>query len=284
MQPDSADVLKTGTIIQYPSIRISKGISVLPGQAELAILDDEVKEAERIKLIHKISNGIPLEILKKKSGVLATTLVHEIRNPLANISLAADILSLGQVEKEQHQFTDIIKRGVERINHILTSFLTAQNDEEIQSEPCSINQLLEEALLINRDRISLKKVVVRKNFAADDLTILVRKQEIKMALINIIVNAIEAMASTGGILILSSSLINGQCLIEIQDNGIGISEKNLPSIFDPYYTSKSGGLGLGLSTTMDILLSNCGTMDVRSEEGTGTHFMLRFNPVSKDSI
>jgi len=58
---------------------------------------------------------------------------------------------------------------------------------------------------------------------------------------------------------------------------MGISEKNLLNIFDPYYTNKPGGMGLGLSTTMDILLSNCGTMDVQSEEGAGTHFTLHFN-------
>ncbi|MEJ0082733.1 MAG: ATP-binding protein [Puia sp.] len=65
----------------------------------------------------------------------------------------------------------------------------------------------------------------------------------------------------------------------MEDNGMGISEKNLLNIFDPYYTNKPGGMGLGLSTTMDILLSNCGTMDVQSEEGSGTHFTLHFNPM-----
>jgi signal transduction histidine kinase len=277
MEVVSTDILQTSTIIQYPSIRISKRINSIKDQTQVAMVDNVLIEAERIRLLKKISNGIPLEILKKKSGVFATSLVHEVRNPLTNINLAADILSLGSSDEEQEKFINIIKRGVERINDILTTFLTAQNEDEIHAESCSVVDLMEEVLAINKDRLALKKVVVRKNFSPDNLNILVKKPEVKIALINIVVNAIEALPPADGILTLSSSLKNDQCILEIEDNGIGISEKNLANIFDPYYTNKPGGMGLGLSTTMDILLSNCGTMDVQSEEGSGTHFTLHFN-------
>jgi signal transduction histidine kinase len=279
MQGGSSDILKTSTIIQYPSIRISKRTNADSDKTQLAVVDNELEEAERIRLLHKITAGIPLQILKKKSGVFATSLVHEVRNPLTNINLAADILGLGSLSEEQEKFVAIIKRGAERINHILTSFLSSHNEDEIHAECCSVNELIEEVLAINKDRISLKHVMVNKNFGAGDLNILVKKQEIKIALINIIVNAIEALPPTNGILTLSTGIKNDQCIIEIEDNGIGISEKNLLNIFDPYYTNKPGGMGLGLSTTMDILLSNCGTMDVQSEEGSGTHFTLHFNQI-----
>ena len=85
------------------------------------------------------------------------------------------------------------------------------------------------------------------------------------------------MPPENAILKIKTRLLNNQCIIEIEDNGKGISEKNLPNIFDPYYTNKPGGMGLGLSTTMDILLLNCGSLDVQSEEGSGTHFTLCFN-------
>ena len=277
MQSGSSDFLKTSTIIQYPSIRISKKTSADSDKTQLSVLDNAFEEAERIRLLHKITTGIPLQILKKKSGVFATSLVHEVRNPLTNINLAADILGLGSLSEEQEKFVAIIKRGAERINHILTNFLSSHNEDEIHAESCSVNELIEEVLAINKDRISLKHVIVRKNLRAGDLNILVKKEEIKIALINIIVNAIEALPPTHGILTLSTGIKNDQCIIEIEDNGMGISEKNLLNIFDPYYTNKPGGMGLGLSTTMDILLSNCGTMDVQSEEGSGTHFTLHFN-------
>ena len=277
MEVGSTDIFKTSTIIQYPSIRISKKANANSDKAELAVVDNAFEEAERVRLLHKITTGIPLQILKKKSGVFATSLVHEVRNPLTNINLAADILSLDNLSAEQEKFVGIIKRGVERINHILTSFLGSQSEGEILSESCSVNDLIEEVLTINKDRIGLKLVVVKKYFTAADPEIMVKKQEIKIALINIIVNAIEALPPANGVLTLRTGIKNDQCIIEIEDNGMGISEENLVNIFDPYYTNKSGGMGLGLSTTMDILLSNCGTMDVQSEEGTGTHFTLHFN-------
>jgi two-component system, sporulation sensor kinase E len=281
MEAGSADILQTSTIIQYPSIRISRKTNAGSDKTQLAILEDASKEAERVRLLHKITAGIPLQIIKKKPGVFSTSLVHEVRNPLTNINLAADILSLGSLNEEQEKFVGIIKRGVERINHILTSFLSSHNEDEIYAESCSINELIDEVLAINKDRIGLKNVIVRKNFAAGDLNIMVRKQEIKIALINIIVNAVEALPAADGVLTLTTGIKNNQCVIEIEDNGMGISEKNLLNIFDPYYTNKPGGMGLGLSTTMDILLSNCGTMDVQSEEGSGTHFTLHFNQMEE---
>ncbi len=277
MQGGSSDILKTSTIIQYPSIRISKRTNADSDKTQLAVVDNELEEAERIRLLHKITTGIPLQILKKKSGVFATSLVHEVRNPLTNINLAADILGLGSLSEEQEKFVAIIKRGAERINLILTNFLSSHNDDDIHADSYSVNELIEEVLAINKDRIGLKHVIVRKNLAAGDLNIFVKKEEIKIALINIIVNAIEALPPAHGILTLSTGIKNDQCIIEIEDNGIGISEENLLNIFDPYYTNKPDGMGLGLSTTMDILLSNCGTMDVQSEEGSGTHFTLHFN-------
>ena len=277
MESGSSDILKTSTIIQYPSIRISKRTNAGSDKAQLAVVENELEEAERIRLLHKITAGIPIQILKKKSGVFATSLVHEVRNPLTNINLAADMLGLSSLSEEQEKFVAIIKRGAERINHILTNFLSSHNEDEIHADSYSVNELIEEVLAINKDRIGLKHVLVRKNFAAGDLNIFVKKEEIKIALINIIVNAIEALPPAHGILTLSTGIKNDQCIIEIEDNGMGISEKNLLYIFDPYYTNKPDGMGLGLSTTMDILLSNCGTMDVQSEEGSGTHFTLHFN-------
>jgi signal transduction histidine kinase len=277
MPTGTTDTVKINTILHYPSVRISKRTNSGSDRAELAVLERALEEEERIRLLHKITTGIPLQIIKKKSGVFSTSLVHEVRNPLTNINLAADILELGGLSEEQKNFVEIIKRGVDRINNILTSFLSSHSEDEIQAESCSVNNLLDEVLALNTDRISLKNVIVKKNFTVRDLNILVKKQEIKIALINIIVNAIEALPPANGILTLCTGLKNEQCIIEIEDNGMGISEKNLLNIFDPYYTNKPGGMGLGLSTTMDIVLSNCGTMDVQSEEGSGTHFTLHFN-------
>jgi signal transduction histidine kinase len=278
MEPSSPDIIKTSTIIQYPSIRISRK-KVTEGESELTVFKEQSDEAERIRLLQKIATGVPLQIIKNKSGVLSTALIHEVRNPLTNIVLATELVEMDALNEEQIKFIQIIKRSVARINTILSDFLTTRDNEEVHAETCSMNELLDEVLAINNDRVKLKNVLVVRSFAIEDFEILVKREEVKIALINIIVNALEAMPPENGVLKLRTSVWNDQCIIEIEDNGIGISEKNLANIFDPFYTNKPSGMGLGLSTTLDILLSNCGTLDVQSEEGSGTHFTLRFNKV-----
>jgi signal transduction histidine kinase len=283
MEPSLPDIIKTSTIIQYPSIRISRK-KATEGEPELTVFKEQSEEAERIRLLQKIATGIPLQIIKNKSGVFSTALVHEVRNPLTNITLATELIEMDALNEEQKKFIQIIKRSVDRINTILSDFLTAQDKDEVHAEICSMNELLDEVLVLNNDRVQLKNISVLRSFAREDFEILVKKEEIKIALINIIVNALEAMPSENGVLKLRTSLLNEQCVIEIEDNGIGISEKNLANIFDPFYTNKPGGMGLGLSTTLDILLSNCGTLDVQSEEGSGTHFTLRFNKMERPGV
>jgi signal transduction histidine kinase len=107
----------------------------------------------------------------------------------------------------------------------------------------------------------------------------VNKQKIEIALTNIIINAIDAMHPENGKLKLITKSINGKCVIEIEDNGIGISKENLNNIFTPYFTDKAGGMGLGLSTTLGILKENHATVEVQSEEGMGTRFILSFEGI-----
>jgi signal transduction histidine kinase len=179
-------------------------------------------------------------------------------------------------DKDQQFYLDIILRGSGRINDLVTDLLTLCVGDHQQSGKYSIHQMLEEVLAMTHDRIMLKNIRVRKDYTTVDCKIEVDKEKVKMALTNIIINAIDAMPAEGAMLKLVTRSINGKAVIEIEDNGIGISEANLKNIFKPFFTNKPGGLGIGLSTTQDILLSNHALIDVRSEEGKGTRFILSF--------
>jgi C4-dicarboxylate-specific signal transduction histidine kinase len=98
----------------------------------------------------------------------------------------------------------------------------------------------------------------------------------KIALTNIIINAIDAMAGIKGELTLVTKSTCHACVVQIEDNGCGISEENLKNIFKPYFTNKPDGLGLGLTTTQDILRSNHVGLNVRSVVAKGTNFTLMF--------
>lgn len=201
-------------------------------------------------------------------------LAHEIRNPLTNINLATEMLRAAIKDNESIGYLDIIGRSSVRINLLLTELLRHHELKEMMARTCSIQQLLDEVLEMTRDRIALKQIMVRKDYAARDCQVEMNRPNMKIALTNIIINAIDAMFPGKGTLKLATYSIDGKYIIRIEDNGCGISRANLNRIFKPYYTNKPGGLGLGLSTTHEILTSNHVEVQVRSKEGRGTCFIL----------
>ncbi len=218
----------------------------------------------------------PLKIKQEQPDQFVSALIHEIRNPLTTINLAVQMLRSPVKSYDRKLYQDIIMRSTTQINDLITDLLMSWQSDEVKPGNYPIHQLVDEALALAEDRIFLKTVLVMKYYTTLDSKVLVDKQKIKIALANIIINAVEAMPSENGKLKLITRSTNNKCVIEIKDNGTGISQKNLSKIFMPYFTGKAGGMGLGLSTTMDILLANHVTTDVRSEEGIGTRFILSF--------
>jgi signal transduction histidine kinase len=229
---------------------------------------------------HQLRTLIPNKIVEKKPDQFASALAHEIRNPLTNINLAADMLKSTLITDDQKIYLDIITRASARINNLTADLLAYYQTDEVLVENYSVHQLIDDVLATTIDRIKLKNITVRKYYTLLDAKILVNKQNMKMALTNILINAIDAMSSKNGELSLITKSMNGKCIVEINDNGIGISKENLKNIFKPYFSNKPGGMGLGLSTTLNILQSNHVAVNVQSEEGSGTTFILSFKKIS----
>ena len=207
---------------------------------------------------------------------LGSVLAHELRNPLTNIMLTIHLLESKILDDNDRMYMDIIKRNSAKINDLINDLLKGQKKDEIQTEKQSIHQLLDEVIELASDRLVLKNVIVKKNYAPYDLKAKMDKPKIKIALTNIVINAIDAMPLEKGELRLCTKLIRGRHAISIQDNGCGISKEILPFIFNPYFTNKPGGVGIGLAATKDILLSNQIGVKVDSVMGEGTRFILLF--------
>ena len=210
---------------------------------------------------------------------LASVLAHEVRNPLTNIYLSIQMLESQVMDDSLKLFIDIIKRSSTRISDLINDFIKEQPAHEIQTEKYSLHQMLDEVIEMAGDRIKLKNIVVTKNYTAHDFNIALDNPKIKIALTNIIINAVDAMSSKGGELSIVTELINDSLTLSISDNGCGISKNNLPFIFKPYFTNKPGGLGVGLAATYEILRSNHIHVNVESEKGKGTNFILLFEKI-----
>lgn len=229
--------------------------------------------------IPRNGNAVP-EILKDIPAKIASVLAHEVRNPLTNITLAIGMLESSLKGDEAKTYLDIITRSTLRISILINELLKNQQAQEVHTETHSIHQLIDEVLEMAQDRIRLKNIVIKKEYDAEDCKIALNNPEMKIALTNIIINAVDAMSLNKGELKLVTKSIDDKCILQIEDNGCGISKENLTSIFKPYFTNKPGGMGLGLANTLDILRLNHVRIDVESVVNEGTKFILFFEKAS----
>ncbi|MES2649770.1 MAG: ATP-binding protein [Bacteroidota bacterium] len=208
------------------------------------------------------------------AGRLVRTLAHEVRNPINNINLAVEQLIVTNIKEEDDLYLDIIHRNSNRINELIKELLLSSRPAEIEMSQCTFQSLIDEVLDAAIDRINLKRIQLVLNLPQHTLMIECDRQKIVMALLNIVINAIEAMEEEKGKLVIDAQAYQNKLIIYITDNGSGISEENLPRLFEPYFTSKRNGIGLGLAATLNIIQSHRGTIEATSLENKGTTFTI----------
>ncbi|WP_461087925.1 two-component system sensor histidine kinase NtrB [Spirosoma gilvum] len=213
------------------------------------------------------------------TGKIARSIAHEVRNPLTNLSLALEQLK-DELDTDSEfitMFTDIIERNVDRIGQLITEMLNSSKPRDLDRKKQDFNPVVRETIQLISDRIKLKRMRLETTFSTDDCSALLDRDQVKTALLNILVNAVEAMEEGKGILTVRTGCAdNNRVYVEVNDNGEGISESVRQRLFDPFFTGKSGGMGLGLTATQNIINSHKGSIEVESQEGKGTTFRLYF--------
>lgn len=248
-----------------------------------ASVEADINEGKYIHgILHDITNLKKAEWLTLQAeklaatGRLIRTLAHEVRNPLNNITLSAEQLQQENCDDSSKIYLDVIRRNSTRISNIISELLNSSRPSEIDLRVGSLQLLVDEVLADAADSIKLKQVKVSSEIEARPLLVLTDKDKLKIAFMNIIVNAIEAMEerSADRQIFIRIYHKDKYVITEITDNGCGMSQESLSRLFEPYYTSKRNGMGLGLASTMNIIQSHKGFIEVKSVEGRGTTFVV----------
>lgn len=210
------------------------------------------------------------------TGRIARVIAHEVRNPLTNILLAVGQFKqdMPTAQEDAQLYLDIIERNCTRINHLVTEMLQSTRMMELHLHEIDANEMVHKALSLSEDRLQLNGIRLKEDYMEEDVKLLVDEEKMNIALLNIFINAIEAMTPDEGVLSISTAHENGKVYIRIADNGIGIPEENKARLFDPFFTNKTKGTGLGLTSTQNIILNHKGTITVESKIGEGTLFSI----------
>ncbi len=214
----------------------------------------------------------------KSVALLASGIAHEIKNPLTALKTFGEYLPKKINDKEfLKKFTPIICHEVDRIDSLVHELLDFAKPAPLQLRRTQIQTLLDNTLEFLSNDCIKHQIRVEKFFSLQQSNILnVDQNQFKQALLNIFLNAIDAMPHGGILRILTLLDENSSFIcIKIQDNGIGITDKDLPHIFDPFFSKKDSGTGLGLSITHEIIKNHSGKIFVESSPGKGSTFTIQ---------
>lgn len=232
--------------------------------------------------IHDITNMIRAKMASMQAEKLAATgrfirtLAHEVRNPLNNINLSVENLLQQFKNEDDKLFLDIIERNGKRINDLITELLQSSRMADMDLQYTSLLIILNKVIDDVQDRIMLRKINLKFYYIDNDCMIKADSLKLEMAFLNIIVNAIEAVSDETGLIEISVQSKNDRIIVLIKDNGCGMNSETKARLFEPYFTSKRNGLGLGLATTLTILNAHNAVMEVHSELNIGSEFLVTF--------
>lgn len=213
-------------------------------------------------------------------GELAAAIAHEIKNPLAGISGAIQVIAeeLKEDDSKKEIVTDILSE-IERLDKTVRDLLTFAKPVSPKMIPLDISSVIERS--INLIRLKAEKQNVKVHFRPSEVIIRADPEQLTQVFLNIMINAIHSMPE-GGELRAELHKDADQLVVKISDTGFGIPPDRIKDVFKPFYTTKHTGTGLGLSISKNIVEAHGGTLDVESQLGVGTTFIVKM-PLTKET-
>ena len=231
-------------------------------QGVIVIVEDITEFKETEKLLRRSEKLTAV-------GELAAGVAHEIRNPLTSLKGFASLVYNSSQDEKSKEFLQIMLSEIDRINFIVSEFMLLARPHEKEFARSDLVSLLRHVISLLKSQAILKNIEIRTQYDCVEFPILGEENQLKQVFVNVLKNAIEAMAD-GGVIYVKVTEDNNLVTVTIKDQGVGIPEHQLPRIGEPFYTLKENGTGLGLMVSFGIIDNHNGEMRLSSVEGEGT--------------
>lgn len=248
----------TAAVLNVPNKGPVGFIYMFEDLTEMRRLEREVRLRDRLAAVGRMAAGI----------------AHEIRNPLSSIAGSVRVLSeVAALDEEQKVLVDIVKRESERLNNIITDFLTYTKEKQYEFDHVDVVPLLEDTLTLLDNRNPAVQIV--RDFRVPQAVTVADKNRLKQVFWNICDNAMRAMDDGGTLTVSVKDNEEADWVIAFSDTGKGMAGSHIEKIFEPFQSEFEGGTGLGLAIVYQIIQAHNGKISVRSAPGKGADFVIR---------
>ena len=254
---------------------------------EMGLLFGQSEGIGRVLLFQDVTKIIQLEEKLKQHeklaavGQLAAGIAHEIRNPLASMSASIQMLQTGidpqSMNAENQKLMEIVGKEIDRLNGMISEFLTFVRPENVQMEPVDLKDLLEGIVFQAKNLNEKGTEIALDSSQLKSLKALGSAEKLKQVVWNLLTNAIQAMDKAGTIEVGCDQVSPHWVCFWVQDHGQGMTEEVLQHLYEPFFTTKAKGTGLGLATVYKIVEAHQGEIHVQSKPGQGTRFEVHLH-------
>jgi two-component system sensor histidine kinase HydH len=232
-----------------------------------------------VTMIRELEQKVILSEKFAALGRLSAGVAHEIRNPLNSIRGFIQYFQKKlSLEEEDYRYTDLMITEVDRLNRVISKLLAFSKPREPRLSIRSPYEILDHCIrVIEREAQGEGLELIRTTYADEMPLVLMDTDQITQVFLNILINAVEATPTGGKIFVKCEMDEPGRLRIAVEDTGEGIPKENIDKLFDPFFSTKKKGTGLGLAIVKSIIEAHDGEIDVESEPGKGTRFIITLN-------
>lgn len=239
--------------------RILGAVVTIEDVSEVKALTDQLIRADRLAAMGELTAGV----------------AHEVRNPLGIIRASVQLVEESGCDRERVlEATSVIKQEIDRLDRVIKALLDFGRPSKPYLRLTDIGEVIEDVVLFTRRFAGQSKVTISAQDVGSLPKVMADPDQLKQVFVNLISNAVQAMDPAGGLIVVKGSSEDGFLSVQVSDNGPGIPASDLKKVFDPFYSTRDAGTGLGLTIVHRILDEHDGHIEVASTPGQGTTFTV----------